>query len=234
MSRLPIGYLTAAGLFFLIAAAVILIAMSWIVIQLRYYRKEGNNDYFEMKISAVWGLIRYTLEMPVLGMKGKSIEIQKKIIGGTPLGNAFESSTEDKIDKDDMLLMLDRFMALLKETREMTGWMRDTLSRVRLSNWQWDTKVGTGDSYWTAMVTGFTWSVQTMLFGVISQLVRLTETPKMTVEPVYNGQTHFATNLSCTGKIRLGQAIAAGMRFLTRMKSIKGGLKIWKSILFKT
>jgi hypothetical protein len=232
MSNLPFGWITAAGLFFALMAVLALIAASWIVIRLRFVR-ENDNDHFELKITALRGLLRYRLKIPVFQLNGLSVKIKKEEMK-EKMGAPAENVSPDEIDKNALNGLNERYKHLLEETRNLTGWVRSTLSRIRLSDWRWETSLGTGDAYWTAMATGFAWSAQTTVIGVLSQLVRLTDTPKMTVVPIYDDRMHFSTQWSCIAKIRFGYAFAAGLRLFFRRKHMKNSLQSFRSILSKS
>lgn len=224
----PYGWITAASLFFLLILVVVL--SSQVVIK-GHMRRIGNNDDAEVNIKALFGIIRYTMKVPVVQFTGRSIQLKEEVSKTGAGINTWKQFNED-IDADKVASAIDKLKYLLEITRNLTGWVRKTLTKVRLLEWNWSTSVGTGDAMWTAMSTGLVWSVKTSIIGVLSQMVKLQAEPQMNVQPNYQ-RSAFTTEWSCIAQIRFGYAILAGLQLLVRMRKMKGGVKAWQNILFK-
>ncbi len=63
MLSYPYGWITAAGLFFLLILTVIL--NSQVVIK-GHLRREGDKDDAELNIKALFGIIRYRMKVPIM------------------------------------------------------------------------------------------------------------------------------------------------------------------------
>lgn len=224
----PYGWITAAGLFFLLILTVILTSPVVINGQLR---RIGNNDDAEIKVKALYGIIRYRYKVPIIQFTGNSVQMKEQV-SKTGAGINTWKQFSDEINADKVVSAIDNMKLILKMTRDLTGWVRQTLTKVRLVEWNWSTTVGTGDAMWTAMATGLVWSVQTSILGLLSQMVKLNAEPQMNVQPIYQ-QPSFTTEWSCIAQIRFGYAILAGLQLLVRIKKVKGGVKAWQNILFK-
>ncbi|MDQ8735503.1 DUF2953 domain-containing protein [Paenibacillus sp. LHD-38] len=224
----PYGWITAASLFFLLILVVVL--SSQVVIK-GQMRRIGNDDDAEVNIKALFGIIRYTKKVPIMQFTGTSIQLKEEVSNTSAGINTWKQFNEE-IDADKVANAIDKFKHLLQMTRNLTGWVRKTLTKVRLLEWNWSTSVGTGDAMWTAMSTGLVWSVKTSIIGVLSQMVKLKTEPNMNVQPNYQ-QSAFTTEWSCIAQIRFGYAILAGLQLLVRMRKMKGGVKAWQNILFK-
>ncbi|WP_138753454.1 DUF2953 domain-containing protein [Paenibacillus sinopodophylli] len=228
MLSYPYGWMTAASLFFLLIS--ILILSSQVVIK-GHLRRIGHNDDAEVNIKALFGIIRYTLKVPIIQFTGTSVQLKEEVSKTSAGINTWKEFNED-IDPEKVVSSIEKFKHLLQMTRNLTGWVRKTLTKVRLLEWNWNTSVGTGDAMWTAMSTGLVWSVKTSIIGVLSQMVKLKTEPKMNVQPIYQ-RSAFTTEWSCIAQIRFGYAILAGLQLFVRMRKMKGGVKAWQNILFK-
>lgn len=228
MLSYPYGWMTAAGLFFLLILTVIL--NSQVVVK-GHLRRVGDNDDAELNIKALFGIIRYRIKVPIMQFTGTSVQLKEQVSTTSVGFDSWKQFNKD-IDTEKVVNSIDKFKYILQITRNLTGWVRLTLTKVRLDEWNWSTSVGTGDAMWTAMATGLVWSVKTSIIGVLSQMVKLKAEPKMNVQPIYQ-RTAFTTEWSCIAQIRFGYAILAGLQLLVRMKKMKGGVKAWQNILFK-
>ncbi|CAM4502987.1 hypothetical protein FHS16_004518 [Paenibacillus endophyticus] len=228
MLSYPYGWMTAASLFFLLI--LIMVLSSQVVIK-GHLQRIGHNDDAEVNIKALFGIIRYTLKVPIIQFTGTSVQLKEEVSKTSAGINTWKEFNKD-IDADKVVSGIDKLKHLLEMTRNLTGWARKTLTKVRLLEWKWHTSVGTGDAMWTAMSTGLVWSVKTSIIGLISQMVKLQAEPQMKVQPIYQ-RTAFTTEWSCIAQIRFGYAILAGLQLLVRMRKMKGGVKAWQNILFK-
>ena len=224
MNEYAIGWWLAAVLLLLLLVAV---GSSHIVIAGNIARK-GSDDNAEFDVTALFGLLRYHVNVPVLLFENRELKLKAKAEG--PVIGVNE--TEAEIDKNAIERFFDKFMDILRFTRDLSGLTKHLLSRVKLTNWRWLTAVGTGDAVSTAMATGLAWSVKTTVTGVLSQLVRLRATPHMEVSPQFN-RSVFETTLTCTAKIRTIHVMLAGVRLLGRILKVKGGMQGWLELLKK-
>ncbi|WP_337101737.1 DUF2953 domain-containing protein [Paenibacillus sp. YIM B09110] len=234
MPLYPFGWMTAAGLFFLFIFSIVIASPVKVS---GHFAKSGNNDDAEIAIKALFGLYRYRLKVPVIKYLGASIQLKEQVSSTNTGINTWKQFNEE-INADDVARTMDRFKNILEMTRNLTGWARQTLTKVKMTEWTWNTSVGTGDAMWTAMTTGFVWSVKTSLIGVLSQMVKLQADPKMTVTPIYQ-RPYFSTDWSCSAKMSFGNAVLAGMKLFFRMRKRRrqegggGSHWTWQKQLFK-
>lgn len=224
----PFGWMTAAGLFFL--CLFIAIAASPVTVS-GQFSKQGKKDDAEIAVKALFGLYRYRMKVPVIRFVGTFVQMKEQVSSSDAGINKWKQFNEE-INADDVMRSIDKFKQTLEMTRNLTGWAKQTLAKVKLTEWKWHSTVGTGDAMWTAMATGLVWSTQSGMIGVLSQFVQLKSEPKMNVTPIYNYPC-FSTEWSCIAQIRFGYAILAGLKLLVRMKKGKGGVKAWQNILFR-
>ncbi|MFD0586856.1 DUF2953 domain-containing protein [Paenibacillus sp. GCM10027627] len=225
----PYGWIVAGGFFLLICAVVAALA-SPIVVH-GYVRKVGDKEDAELSVKALFGLIRYRFEIPFMRFTGTSLKVEEKISSSGAGLNSWKDFN-DEIDAEKVESAIDKYKQILHLIKDLRGWIRGTLARVKLTDWQWTTSLGTGDAMWTAMATGAVWSVKTSIVGVLSQMVSLKSQPIMSVNANFQNPS-FTTEWSCIAQIRFGYAILAGLQLLVRMKKWKGGVKAWQNILFK-
>ncbi|RIX53442.1 DUF2953 domain-containing protein [Paenibacillus nanensis] len=228
MPGYPYGWIMAGGFFFLL---VIALAIASPVVIKGYAKRVGENDVAELRVKALYGLIRFRYKIPIVKWKGLSLKVEEQV-KATNAGIDTWEQFENEINKEKVERAIDKYKQILHLTRDLKGWAKDTLSRVELIQWNWTTSLGTGDAMWTAMATGAVWSIKTSILGLISQMVQLKSHPAMSVEPDYKHPS-FTTEWSCIAQIRFGYAILAGLQLLARMKKWKGGIKTWQNILFR-
>ncbi|QYR19954.1 DUF2953 domain-containing protein [Paenibacillus sp. sptzw28] len=230
MLGFPLGWMIAAGLFFLL---VFTAGMSPLTIR-GHIKRVGDDDEAELRIRALLGLINYRWRLPDIRFKGFSMELKKEIFA-EDLTDSKQQSTMANIDVHKIMRNFGKFELILKQSSNLFGLARRMLGRVKLTEWQWRTAVGTNDAMWTAMVTGFVWSAKTTAIGLLSQIVRLTADPQLSVEPVYN-EPHFSTEGTFTANIRLGYALLAGIVLMSRIRKAEATQKRvhgWRRILMR-
>ncbi|WP_168119198.1 DUF2953 domain-containing protein [Paenibacillus sp. HB172176] len=225
----PYGLMMTGGVFLLLLLLTSILSSP--ITMTGHVRKVGNDEFAEFKVRALFGILHYQYTVPSMFFTGNSLKFKKKV-SQEGAGIASRQEERDEIDAEKVESSIDKYKQLLQMTRDMKGWVKDTLRRVRLLDWQWSTTVGTGDAMWTAMAIGAVWSVKTSLLGLISQMLHVEEHPRLTVHPVFQYPA-FSTEWLCIAQIRFGYAILAGLQLLVRMKKWKGGVRAWQNILFK-
>lgn len=230
MRAFPDGWmgwlLIAAGLFFL---AFLVVCASHIVLIGRLTRK-GEDDQLSFHIHALFGLINYAWEAPIMKMGAGTVNVKtetRRQMSAQP-----DSESKSRVGVRTVRQQIEDFRMLTRYTDRFYNWVGQTLRRVKLEEWHWQTRVGAGDAVWTAMACGAAWAVQGTVLGICSQLFSLRAEPRMTVAPVYSHE-HFSTEWSCIAKIRFGYAIVAGLQLLVRIRRVKGGFTTWQNILSK-
>jgi len=214
----------AAGILLVLAVAA---CCSHVIIRGTVTRR-GADDNADIEVSALYGLVRYHMKVPVVLFENRELKLKARTAG--PMVGV--SETEAEIDKNAIERFFERMMEFLRFTRDLTGLAKHLVSRIKLTELRWTTDVGTGDAVSTAMATGLAWSVKTAITGVLSQLVRLRTNPHLAVAPHFNS-TRFETAIACQARIRLWHLLLAGMRLFGRILKVKGGLKGWLELLTK-
>ncbi|SEN23104.1 DUF2953 domain-containing protein [Paenibacillus sp. OV219] len=226
----PFGWMIGTGLFFLL---LLIAALSPVVIR-GHMQRIGTDDDAELRIRALFGLIHYHWQLPVVKFKLTNVEVKEEKTAENA-GGADTDSLMKNINSHTIMNSIDRAQLLLKQTQDMMGWVRKTLSHVKLTEWKWQTTVGVDDAMWTAMLTGLIWSVKTTAIGVLSQFIRLTAEPNVSVDPIYQ-RVYFKTEGQFTAKLAFGYAIFAAIRLIFKMRksqNIPGGFIGLQRILMR-
>lgn len=219
----------------LLAAALIIIAVivsfSHLTVKI-FASRVKENDRLYIQLHALYGIIRLRYEVPAIKFKGldKGLKVQTK--GLDEKSSEHLNETKEIINWEKIQEAYRKFKIFLSQVDNYAAWMKSTLSRFKISQMVWITRIGAGDAPETALLTGVLWSVKSTLLGYLLRHVRLQTEPEIQVQPQYN-RTLFTTEVTCIAKIRLGYAMVAGLMLLVRTMKVKGGFKTWQNILSK-
>lgn len=180
-------------------------------------KKINLDDDFDVRVRALFGLIRLHWTMPILEWTNRGLKVKSE--SSTSKGHTEE---KEQLNAAEVISMTNRIKRFVQQVEGTAALAKAALSKVRVSQWEWSTEVGTGDAMWTAMSTGMLWSVKTTAVGVASQLLHLTQPPAIAVKPAYN-RTCFVSHWRLVASIRLGQAGLAGIRLVIGLRKLKAG-----------
>lgn len=180
-----------------------------------YARSRKDEDYILIKIVGLYGLFKFKIVMPQFEFGKKSFQAQQD-------SEASENKQRGSRDWDPDIAIAQykQWHAALKMVHDMRGRFKRVLSNGILTEWKWYSYVGTGDAVTTAMTCGLLWSVKGMIFGTLSGLVRVKESPVVKIEPIYQ-TTFFATEWSCLVKMKLWHALFTGIYIMFRISKWK-------------
>jgi Protein of unknown function (DUF2953). len=206
-----------------VAALAVLAAVcsSDVVVRVRY-RRVGADDEAELEIRALFGLIRRRSVVKAFDWSWAETEFLVK--------RGQEDVTH--IDREDVERFIRNTRLALRLTFHLTGVVRRLTARMRLTELEWHTVIGVRDAFWTAMLTGAAWSIQTGVTGALSRRLRLCARPALRVEPLF-GSSVFKTKLAFTARIRAGFLLLAGLTMIGRILRVKGGFEGWVKLLTK-
>ncbi len=219
-----------------IAIAVAILVVKWIILNSKVYislhvERHGNNDRILVFSKFMFGLIRYTYEVPSIQfkgiMQGADVKVKEEQDAN---GEQRTTANRQRVDASDVLHFFDRTKRILNRTVSLTRWVRQTLTYFRCTELRWRTSVGLDDAADTAITTGAIWGLKSSILGLLFQFVRLDTRPQLDVLPAYH-QQQFTTDLTATVHTKLWRLLAAGMRLLRRMRKLKLNRKSWKQAL---
>ncbi|WP_340024491.1 DUF2953 domain-containing protein [Paenibacillus sp. FSL K6-1096] len=217
-------------LLLLVLLMFLLVLASSIHFHFRACRK-GKDDRIEFDIKAVFGLVKFHYEVPILVFENleRGIKVHIEQSGIAPVKR--DSDEEAQVDKEAVTDWLKNVRIALKATKGLNKWFRDTLSHIEISTFDWSTDFSLGDAAATATAAGALWGMKWTMIGFVSQRVRLLKAPRMFVAPVFRDEFSFATEAVCKGKLSAGYALYSGLLLLRRASKIEGGLGRWKKLL---
>ena len=120
---------------------------------------------------------------------------------------------------------------MLKATEALKIWFKQTLKRVHITNLFWSTAFGVGDAAYTAMLSGWLWSIKSMIIGFLTYQMKFRTVPDLEVLPVWSDEMEFRMELDFKLQVRTLSIFVAGVRLLTRVLHVEGGWRMWLKLL---
>ncbi|WP_028775725.1 DUF2953 domain-containing protein [Shimazuella kribbensis] len=166
------------------------------------YRRKSNNDYGEVKVRALGGLIHYRLAIPNIDFENmdKGVKVESK------KNTEKEKEKDTFINKQKIENWYEHYEELLYHVKHFQESMRWFMARVRCDNWIWNTVIGTGDAAEAGVLTGVVWGVKANILGFISHYIQWNNKPELGVTPSFQ---HAVLDTSFEAKFSfvLGDAI---------------------------
>lgn len=217
----------------MLALAILLpiVTLSYIYYEIQYSRAE-QNDRLTVEIKALFGLVRYRLEVPVIRFTDftEGIMLGSKIINETSSQQVRED--RKRINKERIIEYYHKGKLMLEKTTDLLGWVKKTLKHVECTRLSWTTQVGVGDAPQTAITTGMVWGIKSSVLGYALKYFKRYAKPQVMVIPLYNKNQLFMDFNSIT-RIRLFYAVLAGIRLLIQIMKVRGGLRAWYRNIIK-
>jgi len=195
--------------------------------------REKDDDKIELDVRGMYGLVRKRVSVPVIKFNSlrEGIGIKTEYVNKTD--NRLIADKDKKITKRTIKEAFDNIQELLSHCFHFHEWLLKTLRHVRCTKIYWKTRVGVGDAADTALTAGMVWGLKTSLLGFLFRFIKLDAAPELAVVPHFN-EYKFFTEVTCLAKIRFYHILLAGLRLFWRIVKVKGGLKTWQRVLFKT
>lgn len=214
----------------LLLLVIVLVLSSSIHFHFRLCRL-GKDDRVEFDIKALFGLVKIHYELPKLVYEGIAHGVRVKLeeSGIAPVRQ--DTDKEEQVDQEIMQSWADNLKQALRATRGFKKWLKGLLSHVKITKLDWSTDFSLGDAAYTATATGALWGLKWSFVGWLSQRVRLQQSPRIFVVPVFRDELCFSTEAVCTGKLSAAYALYAGLLLLRRISKVKGGLSRWRQLL---
>lgn len=216
------------------AVVVLVVFMACSSIQCRFtvVRKQ-QDDEIVVDFHTMYGLVKQRISIPVIKFLNvqEGLNYKTEVVNKT--NNELLQGNKNKLTSRRIREAFDNFQVLLAHCFQFNNWFRETLSQVRCTEFYWKTNVGVGDAAETAMTAGMVWGLKSSLLGYLFRFVQLETRPVIQVVPQYNAVT-FSSEVQVLAKIRVYEIMIALCRLLLRIMKIKGGLRMWRKVLFKT
>ncbi|WHX99615.1 DUF2953 domain-containing protein [Neobacillus sp. DY30] len=209
----------------LILLFIILIIFSKLTIRLNYFH---HNDNDELKIQfRIWfGLIRYTMNVPLIKIDDNSPSIVMK--ENTQMGDSSEKQSptkEEQITKDGFMSNLSNAKEIMQHVVNMNVIISKFIKRIVIKHFEWHSLVGVGDAAHTGIITGALWTLKGSIIGMLSHFLRLKEMPVLSITPHFQ-LAIIQTHVTCIFQFRIGYAILAGLKLIKFWKGGRPNLKM--------
>ncbi|MEH7482560.1 DUF2953 domain-containing protein [Neobacillus drentensis] len=202
----------------------ILILFTKLTILINYYH-HNDNDELKVKLKIWFGLIKYTINVPLIKVDDNSPSIV--VESNTKMGDSARESTKkgsNQITTEDVETNLSNAKKLLNHVFGLHHIVRKFFRKVTMKGLEWNTLIGLGDAAHTGTITGAIWAFKGSIIGLLSHYFKLKEMPKITVTPHFQAAV-IQTRLTCIIQFRIGYAILAGLKLF---RFWKGGLPHFK------
>lgn len=186
----------------------------------------GDNDQFKIKFRAWFGLLRYTINIPLVKIddNGPNVIVkQEQKVGNEKADNKVKEK-EEKVSPDDALNSLSDIKEITQHIVGLHKIIRRFLKKIKIKKLEWHSQFGIGDAAHTGLLTGAAWAIKGSVIGVMSQYMKLKTNPVVTITPEFN-QFCSRTKLQCIFQFRIGQAMWAGIQFIKYWKGGRPKLK---------
>jgi len=182
------------------------------------YLRNGYDDHFVVSFFTLKGLIKYKFEVPLINLENTGIKFQKV----NKIGKKEKNVKKEK----KQLGFFDIYMTFIKgkefydEHKVIICKIREYLkSRLNLKQFNLNIEVGTGDSYYTGIISGILWAFCGIL---VSYLVNNFRTFKKVVNIKADfDQEKLNVDLYCIFSIRIVHIIIVALMLMLNKKSIK-------------
>jgi hypothetical protein len=211
------------------AAAAIVFAISYIEGKV-YAKREKDDDRIILEIKALYGLVWYRKDVPLVEFAGwcKGILVKTEEIEDKE--EHLQSQDSEAIGVRKILKFVRTARVLLRKTYGLNDWFRQLFARIKCTNLSWNTRIGLEDAPVTAFMVGVVWAIKSTLVGFGHQYVQMKQAPIITVVPQYN-ILDFSTELLIVGKIRIAYVLMAAMRLFIRITREEGGIAAWRAAI---
>lgn len=184
----------------------------------------------KIKFRAWFGLIRYTIDIPLIKIDEDSPTIVTEEETKTGKNDKVKSEKRSQFSGEDLLNGFKDMEKLLKHVVAIHRIIRKFLKKISVRQFEWHTVIGGGEASLTGMLTGAIWAVKGTIVGIISCYFRLKVNPKLSVQPHFQLPVS-QTSFQCMLVFRIGHAMFAGIKLI---KYWKGGRPQFKSKLLSS
>ncbi|GAX91842.1 DUF2953 domain-containing protein [Effusibacillus lacus] len=212
----------------LVGVLMLLICLLPVQVKLRYSR-EGEDDHLLVQIITLFGLFKYTVEIPVMKIvmnRNKKVKINSELETGFG-----EEANQQRIGLSVTLRKIRKIIRVQNELTEhlfrFTSRVRKMTKVFRITDIKWKTELGTGDAAMTGTAAGVVWSAKGMVIGIMSHYFSLRTKPRLIVQPDFH-ELKLSTSVDCIIRFWVGQAIVAGIQMAFYL--LREGKKTWQII----
>jgi hypothetical protein len=185
----------------------------------------GDNDHIKIKFRAWFGIIKYTITVPLIKVDDEAnLIVKQEQKAGDESSDSKGKKSKAKITPEEEVKALHDVKEILQHIVGLHKIVRRFLKKVKVRGFEWHSQIGIGDAAKTGILTGLAWSIKGGVVGLISQYMQLKATPVITITPEFNVYCS-RTKLECMIQFRIGQAMFAGIQFIKYWKGGRPKLK---------
>ena len=175
-----------------------------------------DDDHFQLKIKALYGLIRYKYEVPF-------IKIDKEDFGIVYEERSEGVQNSQQVKKwtwPDIRQRIAEIKRLMRNIVNVSVIIKKFLKTVKVQHLEWHSKIGVKEADNTAKLIGMIWSAKGLTIGMLSRYMKLMIRPDVSLIPSFQ-QPVSQTRFLCMFKVRAGNAILAGFKILKYWKGFR-------------
>lgn len=210
----------------IILILLIVVLVTRITIQFYFHHQIDNDDQMTVKLSAWFGLLRYTIDVPLISVDTDtaSIHVEEKTKMGAGDPSQGKKKEKDFSPKEIWQSFQDTY-ELVRHVVGMHEIVRRMLARIEVKQLEWHSNIGLGDAAHTGMIVGVGWSIKGGMVGILSDYTVFKAHPVLSITPYFQ-QVVSQTLIKCMFRFRIGHAMLAGIRIV---KYWKGGRPTFKT-----
>ncbi|MEH7238122.1 DUF2953 domain-containing protein [Bacillus sp. JJ1562] len=208
-------------LFLVLLILLIVITRLTIFIEVNHSQ---DDDHIKIKFSIWFGLIKYTLNVPMVAIDKETPSIVFKKEKKANIATN-KKKQKEKFSVKNLLENLHDTKEILQRVTDLVPILKHFFEKITVSKFEWHSHIGVGDAAHTGIITGLGWSIKGTIVGVISHYLNLKTNPDYSITPSFQVAVS-ETRLKCMIHFRIGYAMVAGIKAIKRWR---GGMPKFKS-----
>ncbi|WP_199880608.1 DUF2953 domain-containing protein [Bacillus massiliglaciei] len=182
-----------------------------------HYQADVNKSDTTVRFSAWYGLLRYTVHIPVLEWDSADLVIKQE-------KGQRKKDKVIRIRPQDVKEILEDLKTLTDHTIQFHRILKKFMRTVRVQKFRWHSLIGTGNAAHTGTALGIFLTLKSFLVSLLSTYLSFQIAPQFSVQPDFQ-RRQLMTSFSCILQFRLGQAILTGIKWFRYWKGSKEMLK---------
>ncbi|MEH7379556.1 DUF2953 domain-containing protein [Bacillus sp. JJ1533] len=183
-----------------------------------------DDDHIKIKFSIWFGLIRYTINVPMVAIDKETPSIVLKKEKKANMAAA-DKKNKEKFSVKHFIDNLHDTNVIFQRVIDLVPILKRFLKKISVSKFEWHSHIGVGDAAHTGIITGLGWAIKGTIVSVISHYLNLKTNPDYSITPSFQVAVS-ETRIKCMIHFRIGYAMVAGIKAIKRWR---GGLPKFKS-----
>ncbi|WP_226036414.1 DUF2953 domain-containing protein [Aquibacillus saliphilus] len=186
-----------------------------------YYLYKGDTNILRVEVKMI-GIKIVNREINMVESENSSMTMKK---GNDISTKDQEKSNTSKYTPHELLSQFKKIKSLLGRVISFKSKTLIFLSKIKIHQMHWNTKVGTGDASVTGVISGAIWAVKGSIIGLLVRYMNFNVQPNIHVTPYFQQKLAY-TELECIFSVRLGQTIYA---IIQMIRHFQGSGHSWTS-----